>query len=115
MTSYDMAQRSYLQMRMMKQENPVKSIMMQLLSIGNQAFCCKHEIGICLKIYSTYIFLHNRLLDRDQVVDEETTLDDEDEDGFLKAFKVVLSYSRAYTFFATSVYSYLIYQHSCSL
>ncbi|XP_045804339.1 CHD3-type chromatin-remodeling factor PICKLE isoform X2 [Trifolium pratense] len=30
----------------------------------------------------------DRLLDRDQVVDEETTLDDEDEDGFLKAFKV---------------------------
>jgi chromodomain-helicase-DNA-binding protein 4 len=30
----------------------------------------------------------DRLLDRDQVVDEEATLDDEDEDGFLKAFKV---------------------------
>lgn len=34
------------------------------------------------------IFHHNRLLDRDQVGDEETTLDDEDENGFLKAFKV---------------------------
>ncbi|CAI8599568.1 unnamed protein product [Vicia faba] len=30
----------------------------------------------------------DRLLDRDQVVDEDTTLDDEEEDGFLKAFKV---------------------------
>lgn len=30
----------------------------------------------------------DRLLDRDQVVDEEATLDDEEEDGFLKAFKV---------------------------
>ncbi|KAK7311902.1 hypothetical protein RJT34_10364 [Clitoria ternatea] len=30
----------------------------------------------------------DRLLDRDQVGDEEATLDDEDEDGFLKAFKV---------------------------
>lgn len=29
-----------------------------------------------------------RLLDRDQVVDEEATLDEEEEDGFLKAFKV---------------------------
>ncbi|KDO67497.1 hypothetical protein CISIN_1g000482mg [Citrus sinensis] len=30
----------------------------------------------------------DRLLDRDQVGDEEASLDDEDEDGFLKAFKV---------------------------
>ncbi|XP_027356637.1 CHD3-type chromatin-remodeling factor PICKLE isoform X2 [Abrus precatorius] len=30
----------------------------------------------------------DRLLDRDQVGDEEATLDDEEEDGFLKAFKV---------------------------
>ncbi|XP_048331491.2 CHD3-type chromatin-remodeling factor PICKLE isoform X2 [Ziziphus jujuba] len=30
----------------------------------------------------------DRLLDRDQAGDEEATLDDEDEDGFLKAFKV---------------------------
>ncbi|KAK1369927.1 CHD3-type chromatin-remodeling factor PICKLE [Heracleum sosnowskyi] len=30
----------------------------------------------------------DRLLDRDQVVDEEATLDEEEEDGFLKAFKV---------------------------
>lgn len=29
-----------------------------------------------------------RLLNRDQVGDEETLLDDEEEDGFLKAFKV---------------------------
>jgi len=68
-----------------------------------------------LENFIPHIFLHNRLLDRDQVVDEETTLDDEDEDGFLKAFKVDLSYSRAYTFFATSVYYYLIYRHSCLL
>jgi chromodomain-helicase-DNA-binding protein 4 len=30
----------------------------------------------------------NRLLDREQIGDEETSLDDEEEDGFLKAFKV---------------------------
>ncbi|KAK9101787.1 hypothetical protein Sjap_019041 [Stephania japonica] len=30
----------------------------------------------------------DRLLDREQVNDEETTVDDEEEDGFLKAFKV---------------------------
>lgn len=65
-----------------------------------------------LENFIPHILLHNRLLDRDQVVDEETTLDDEDEDGFLKAFKVKLSCSRAYTFFATSVYPYLIYRHS---
>lgn len=35
-------------------------------------------------------FFH-RLLDRDQVGDEEASLDDEDEDGFLKAFKVLSS------------------------
>lgn len=29
-----------------------------------------------------------RLLDREQVSNEETTVDDEEEDGFLKAFKV---------------------------
>lgn len=45
-----------------------------------------------------HIFFHNRLLDRDQVGHEEATLDDEEEDGFLKAFKVDLSYSHAYTF-----------------
>lgn len=47
------------------------------------------------------MFLHNRLLDRDQVEHEVATLDDEDEDGFLKAFKVDLSYNRAYTFFCS--------------
>lgn len=31
----------------------------------------------------------NRLLDREQVGDEEASLDDEEEDGFLKAFKVL--------------------------
>lgn len=41
-----------------------------------------------LGIFISCIFFYNRLLDRDQVGDEEATLDDEDEDGFLKAFKV---------------------------
>ncbi|CAN1325301.1 CHD3-type chromatin-remodeling factor PICKLE [Linum perenne] len=31
----------------------------------------------------------NRLLDREQIGEEEATLDDEEEDGFLKAFKVI--------------------------
>ena len=34
--------------------------------------------------------IFNRLLDRDQAGDEESTMDDEEEDGFLKAFKVIL-------------------------
>lgn len=33
-------------------------------------------------------FFLYRLLDREQVGDEEATLDDDEEDGFLKAFKV---------------------------
>jgi len=52
-----------------------------------------------LKIYFSHIFIYNRLLERDQVEDEEATLNDEDESGFLKAFKVD---------------SHMIYQiHSC--
>ena len=34
-------------------------------------------------------FFLYRLLDREQVGDEEATLDDDEEDGFLKAFKVL--------------------------
>ena len=34
-------------------------------------------------------FSFYRLLDRDQVGDEEATLDDDEDNGFLKAFKVV--------------------------
>lgn len=40
-----------------------------------------------LENFLSHVFLYNRLLDRDQVGDEEATLD-EDENGFLKAFKV---------------------------
>lgn len=32
-----------------------------------------------------------RLLNRDQVTNEEATVDDEEDDGFLKAFKVYYS------------------------
>lgn len=52
-----------------------------------------------LEKFIPLIFLHNRLLDRDQVGNEEATVEDEDEDGFLKAFKVDLLYNRAYIFF----------------
>jgi hypothetical protein len=68
-----------------------------------------------LEDFIPHIFLYNRLLDRDQVVDEEATLDDEDEDGFLKAFKVDLPYKRTYTFSIINVFSYLTYPHSCLL
>lgn len=44
---------------------------------------------LSLNILLLYFF--HRLLDRDQVGDEEASLDDEDEDGFLKAFKVLSS------------------------
>lgn len=56
------------------------------------------------------------MLDRDQVGDEEATLDDEEEDGFLKAFKVDCHYlSHTFLFsiclfnfgFLTLVYSEL--------
>jgi hypothetical protein len=43
---------------------------------------------IMLANFLSRIFLYIRLLDRDQVGDEEATLDDEDENGLLKAFKV---------------------------
>lgn len=43
---------------------------------------------IMLEKLLSHIFIYNRLLDRDQVGDKEATLDDEDESGFLKAFKV---------------------------
>lgn len=43
---------------------------------------------ILLENWISCILLHNRLLDRDQVGDHEANLDDQDEDGFLKAFKV---------------------------
>lgn len=36
------------------------------------------------------LFCFLRLLNRDQVVDEDAAMDDEEEDSFLKAFKVYL-------------------------
>ncbi|CAJ1973658.1 unnamed protein product [Sphenostylis stenocarpa] len=47
----------------------------------------------------------DRLLDRDQVGDEEATLDDEEEDGFLKAFKNLRSLMQCYS--AAVVASYV--------
>ena len=41
-----------------------------------------------LEHFISCAFLQNRLLNRDQVGDEEATLDDEDDDGFLRNFKV---------------------------
>lgn len=41
---------------------------------------------------SFVVFSSLRLLDREQVGGEEALLDDEDDDGFLKAFKVFLSF-----------------------
>lgn len=43
---------------------------------------------IMLDNFLSHTFLYNRLLNRDQIGDEEATLDETDEDGFLKAFKV---------------------------
>lgn len=37
-----------------------------------------------------FCLIFNRLLDREQAGDEESTMDDEEEDEFLKAFKVCL-------------------------
>lgn len=44
-----------------------------------------------LSLNIIFLCFFHRLLDRDQVGDEEASLDDEDEDGFLKAFKVLSS------------------------
>lgn len=45
-------------MRMMKQANPAKFIMMLLLLIGKQAFFLKHEIRICLGyLFLVYFFI----------------------------------------------------------
>jgi len=96
-------------MRMMKLANPAKSIMMLLLLIGKQAFFSSNvKIGICLRNLFLVYFL-NRLLDRDQVGDEEATLDDEDEDGFLKAFKVDCVIIFHIYFCSLNVYSTLIF------
>jgi len=43
----------------------------------------------CSQNYCLLCFFVGRLLDRDQAGDDEALLDDEDEDGFLKAFKVI--------------------------
>lgn len=37
------------------------------------------------------MFSLDRLLDRDQIENEEASLDDEEDDSFLKAFKVLFS------------------------
>lgn len=38
-----------------------------------------------------FVIFFIRLLNRDQVVDEDAVVDDEEEDSFLKAFKVYIS------------------------
>lgn len=79
-------------MRMMKQENPAKFIMMMLQQIGISIFST-HLILNTFNIFYwkiNYQVIFYRLLDREQAVDEEATVDDEEENGFLKAFKVML-------------------------
>lgn len=50
-----------------------------------------HCLNFFFSSYSFYFFtLFYRLLDRDQVENEEAAVDDEEDDGFLKAFKVDL-------------------------
>ena len=83
-------------MKMMKQENPVKFIMMMLQSIGKYyrkrlfswltAFKCMCPTFLFMLL----VFFVDRLLDRDQAGDDDALLEDEDEDGFLKAFKVYI-------------------------
>lgn len=83
-------------MKMMKQENPVKFIMMMLQQIGK--FCRKLLVllidsfqmllDVCAQLF--FYFFVDRLLDREQAGDDEALLEDEDEDGFLKAFKVYI-------------------------
>lgn len=54
------------------------------------------RVGISLCYMNVVIFLlfcFLRLLNRDQVVDEDAAVDDEEEDSFLKAFKVYLLYN----------------------
>lgn len=60
-------------------------------------------------------FFFYRLLDREQVGDEEATLDDDEEDGFLKAFKVlsILYYHVHWYYCEISVSSNLIF-YLCS-
>lgn len=62
---------------------------------------------IMLDNFLSRMFLYNRLLNRDQVGDEEATLDEADEDGFLKAFKVD-AYMIYYIHFCASNLSYFL-------
>jgi len=64
-----------------------------------------------MKLFLVY-FLNNRLLDRDQVGHEEATLDDEEEDGFLKAFKVDCVIIFHMHFCSRNVYPTLIFKLS---
>lgn len=88
MTSSGMAQRNYLLMKMMKRENLGKFIMMMRLSIGDNSvsYANVYHLREKYSAYKTASFV--RLLDREQVGDEEANLDEPEEDGFLKAFKV---------------------------
>lgn len=56
-----------------------------------------HKLGrgvyVFYKIYNSsnfFILLFFRLLDREQVRDEDAAVNDEEEDSFLKAFKVFI-------------------------
>lgn len=77
--------------------------MMMLQLIGNMCFLPDPESIDSIQLFEPKKFVCNifcnRLLDREQAGDEEATLDDEEEDGFLKAFKVIANiiFSGAFT------------------
>lgn len=73
-------------MTMMKLEKLDRYIMMMLPLTG----ICLRTIFFKLTNYFTEVQLCPlyRLLDREQIGNEEAAMDDEEEDGFLKAFKV---------------------------
>lgn len=62
-------------------------------------------------LFVAFFFSFNRLLDREQVRDEEATVDDDEEDGFLKAFKVLsmLYYSVHFYLCASSDLRYALF------
>ena len=85
MTLLDMDQRSYLTMRMMKLEKLARFIMMMLRLRGT---LMKLLFSILDVIFSHQILSFGRLLNRDQIEGDGSSVDDEEDDDFLKAFKV---------------------------
>lgn len=77
-------------MKMMKLGSPVKFTTTMLPQIGELP---SFVISITYEIINNQreiVMLYDRLLDREQVGGEETTVEDDEDDGFLKAFKVFL-------------------------